>query len=391
MTVESATYISDLNSSNPGSSDLKAEGDDHLRLLKSTIKATFPNVAGAVSASHTELSYVTGATSAIQTQIGLKANAASSSLTGVATLVGSGAAGAGDLTVSKAANYGAVTFNKPAVGNWTLSAGNTTANAFEINFNAFAPYLTLDSSGNLGIGAASSGRTLQVTGTFGVTGSSLFASDVNYVDGSASWAIGRSSSFNSSGGASAFGLRSNGSAFEFGFSGSAPVMKLTTTGALSPVTVNTTGDNNGSGLAIARYKTATTARTSTTTLADDPHLIVPLPVGKFAFEAWVPIFAASGTTGGMKAAIAFSGTQSNSVANCVSSLTALSTACQAIGSVFTISAVNSSSGANDWLLVKGTMDVSVAGNLSFQWAQNTTDTHSLSVSLGAYLTCTKVG
>ena len=72
MTVESATYIGSLNASYPASSDQRREGDDHIRLLKSTIKATFPNVAGAVTADHTELSYVDGVTSAIQTQIDSK-------------------------------------------------------------------------------------------------------------------------------------------------------------------------------------------------------------------------------------------------------------------------------------------------------------------------------
>lgn len=59
MSLETGTYISDLNSSNPTSSDPKSQGDDHIRLLKSTVKATFPNITGAVSASHTDLNTVT--------------------------------------------------------------------------------------------------------------------------------------------------------------------------------------------------------------------------------------------------------------------------------------------------------------------------------------------
>lgn len=61
MSVESATYINGLDSSKPAASDPKAEGDDHLRLLKSTIKASFPNVSGAVSATHGDLSATAGA------------------------------------------------------------------------------------------------------------------------------------------------------------------------------------------------------------------------------------------------------------------------------------------------------------------------------------------
>ena len=63
MGLETGTYISDLNSSNPvGASDPKSQGDDHLRLIKATLLATFPNITGALSSTHTELNYLTGVT-----------------------------------------------------------------------------------------------------------------------------------------------------------------------------------------------------------------------------------------------------------------------------------------------------------------------------------------
>lgn len=55
MTIETATFISQLNASYPASADKEREGDDHLRLIKTTIKNTFPNVAGVVSANASEL------------------------------------------------------------------------------------------------------------------------------------------------------------------------------------------------------------------------------------------------------------------------------------------------------------------------------------------------
>lgn len=55
MALESATYINDLNAANPASTDGLAQADDHFRLIKGAVKATFPNVAGAVTASHTAL------------------------------------------------------------------------------------------------------------------------------------------------------------------------------------------------------------------------------------------------------------------------------------------------------------------------------------------------
>ena len=55
MALETASYISGLNASNPAATDGLAQTDDHLRLIKSTLKATFPNVTGAATPTHTQL------------------------------------------------------------------------------------------------------------------------------------------------------------------------------------------------------------------------------------------------------------------------------------------------------------------------------------------------
>lgn len=72
MPLETGTYISDLNTSNPGVNDSVGQADDHLRLIKASLKNTFPNVSGAVSPTHTELNRVAGVTSSIQTQLDAK-------------------------------------------------------------------------------------------------------------------------------------------------------------------------------------------------------------------------------------------------------------------------------------------------------------------------------
>lgn len=59
MPLETGTYISDLNSSNPvGASDPKSQGDDHLRLIKSTILATFPSIDSAISLTDEQINDV---------------------------------------------------------------------------------------------------------------------------------------------------------------------------------------------------------------------------------------------------------------------------------------------------------------------------------------------
>lgn len=56
MGLESATFINGLVETNPTSSDNANQGDNHLRLIKAAIKATFPNITGPVTATHTALS-----------------------------------------------------------------------------------------------------------------------------------------------------------------------------------------------------------------------------------------------------------------------------------------------------------------------------------------------
>ncbi|GAB5503435.1 hypothetical protein [Pyruvatibacter sp.] len=51
MALETAQYVAGLNPANPLSDDGLSQGDDHLRLIKSTLASTFPNLDGAVTAS----------------------------------------------------------------------------------------------------------------------------------------------------------------------------------------------------------------------------------------------------------------------------------------------------------------------------------------------------
>ena len=60
MSLENGPYINSLDPTNPPGSDPKSQGDDHLRLIKSTIKATFPNVVGPVNLTDTQLNGLSG-------------------------------------------------------------------------------------------------------------------------------------------------------------------------------------------------------------------------------------------------------------------------------------------------------------------------------------------
>ncbi|WP_025886444.1 phage tail protein [Asaia prunellae] len=61
MPLESGTYVSDLVTTNPAHTDDVSQADSHIRLIKSALKATFPNFKGAITASHELINSITTA------------------------------------------------------------------------------------------------------------------------------------------------------------------------------------------------------------------------------------------------------------------------------------------------------------------------------------------
>ena len=184
MPLESANFISDLNAANPTATDPKNQGDDHIRLVKSAVKATFPNVSGAVTPTHTELNFVDGVTSPIQAQINAldaaKAPVANPSFTGNASVTGNQAVG-GSLTVGNGAS---VTGNVSATGSLTVGGGasfGTTPTAPTLPANTATTQLATTAMVQNAI-LASTGISAQLPGQNGNAGRLLTTNGT-----SASW------------------------------------------------------------------------------------------------------------------------------------------------------------------------------------------------------------
>ncbi len=65
MALENGTYVNSLVTSNPASTDGIAQADDHIRLIKSVLKNTFPNITGAVTVTETNLNNTTSIPSSL--------------------------------------------------------------------------------------------------------------------------------------------------------------------------------------------------------------------------------------------------------------------------------------------------------------------------------------
>ena len=160
MALESSTYINGLVATNPTSSDNISAGDNHIRLLKSTIKATFPNVTGAVSGTHTAINSAViaanAATNANTASAIVKRDGSGNFTAGTITAALSGNASTAS-TLQTARTIGGVSFdgsaniNLPGVN--TSGNQSTTGNAATSSQWASARTITLagDLSGSVSI------------------------------------------------------------------------------------------------------------------------------------------------------------------------------------------------------------------------------------------------
>jgi hypothetical protein len=186
MALESVTYISDLVATNPvGATDSKSQGDDHIRNIKAGLLASFPNLTGAMTATHTELNYLDGVTS--PTGSGKLVLAVSPTLTGTltaASAVITGNVGIGDTSPTELleiagdsdptllirtdtadnANSGKVSFREAAGGSsGTDLRYDGSANNFIIDTSDVANALVIQrTTGYVGIGTASPSTRLHV-------------------------------------------------------------------------------------------------------------------------------------------------------------------------------------------------------------------------------------
>lgn len=166
--------------------------------------------------------------------------------------------------------------------------------------------------------------------------------------------------------------------------------------AYADTTANFTGDLQHGGISIPniipKTKASDTSMTNTTTLADDPDLVInSLAIGTYKIELFVNC-AVSGGTPGFNCGFATSATMTAAYSQsdiCVGG-TVTSSARTLIGTVSLGTGVTTSAISN-YVHWTGTVIVTVSGNLRFQWAQAGLDAVNSSIAkAGSWLIATKV-
>lgn len=165
------------------------------------------------------------------------------------------------------------------------------------------------------------------------------------------------------------------------------------TGATDALNRQTADARYSLGAVVTAVKTATTSRNTTTVLADDPHLVAALAAGTYAFDLWMPFWATTATGMGIKLTLAFSGTSTLALYSDHGYVVPPQTdLVSTFGTNRLIGSIVVSAGANsfDWLRLTGVITVTVAGNISLQWAQNSSNANNLNVGIGAWFKARKV-
>ena len=172
MTVEVATTIATLDSALPAATDPKSEGDDHIRLIKSVLKANLSNVNNTSDANKP-------VSTATQAALDLKLNAANPSYTG--TLTGT----SGGAVIPNAHYYSgrnaANTISIPLIGRGTDNRVKLDLDGYGLDIgggtvNIGSGQFVKDASGNVGLGVTPSawggyGRTMEILGAGSFVGS----------------------------------------------------------------------------------------------------------------------------------------------------------------------------------------------------------------------------
>jgi len=137
MPLESATYIHDLVATNPVHTDGLNQADAHLRLLKTVLQSTFPNLTAAVTAAPADLNATAGLVNATTGTLSVPVPT-SSTTTG------------GSLDLKGAGSHPDITLTNTGSG-LSVTSGSTTV-------------ALIDGAGNIGFAAGVNGTVLNQAG-----------------------------------------------------------------------------------------------------------------------------------------------------------------------------------------------------------------------------------
>jgi hypothetical protein len=150
------------------------------------------------------------------------------------------------------------------------------------------------------------------------------------------------------------------------------------------------------GVPFVRFKPASTARSNTITMTNDPDLQVALVAGTYRFELLVGVFLTSSTTQGVSYNVNYSGTFSTNFllvmaqqsAPTAQYFTSLSVQTAPGNGAFNPTIPTASGGPGWFQKIDGMFTATASGILAFAWAQTSSNANATNVSIGSLLVVT---
>lgn len=288
------------------------------------------------------------------------------------------------LLVRYFSSVGVATVAAGAVGDTQLTAGSNVAKASKLG----VVEVTVASAATVDLGAQTS-STVLVTGVTGVTsfGSSAPVSGVLYlVRFSGSLLLTNSSNLILPGGLNITTLA--GDSLTAKYEGT-NVWRVTEYNRAIDVPTSSSGDTIRRGIAVCKIKSALTAKTTTTALANDPDLAYAIPVaGTYAIDVLVPV---SGGAGGVAFNLNFSGAITTSIAliELIANSTPVADKSLAISAaVATVLQSAAAVTTLDVIRIQATLVAGGAGTVAVAWAQNSSNAAATNFGQGAYMNVT---
>jgi hypothetical protein len=141
VALETASYVANLQESNPDGLDQRSTADNHLRLIKAALKRTFPKMDGPVSLSAAQVMYLGDLSASVQLQL---------------NQLRDGSATANNALYANSASYAANAGNAIAVGGFSHSDVAVLARTID---QTFAGAVIIKATGSIGSVGLRTGST----------------------------------------------------------------------------------------------------------------------------------------------------------------------------------------------------------------------------------------
>lgn len=138
MPLETASYINQLDAANPLGSDPIASGDDHIRLVKASVKNTFPNITGPVSLTQAQINSLPTDVATVQTNVSALSSSTTAALATkadktITISVSGGLTGGGDLSANRTVSIADGGISNAKIADGSVSNGKIADGAVNVS------------------------------------------------------------------------------------------------------------------------------------------------------------------------------------------------------------------------------------------------------------------